>query len=100
MKVTKTQRQSGVLVRITASYQTCCFCDKKQYPAGPPVQYYPRFQFRKAAKEYASVHGLTIVSWGHNGDKSALAETNEACVHFPNNRVRLDWNIDRTIYDD
>ena len=83
----KTQAQ------ITISYQICCFCDKPIYPVGKPVDYYPRFQFRKAAKEYAENHNLTIFQWGHNGDKNALAYTGLACNHNEDNIVRIDWSI-------
>jgi len=84
-------RNENAQAQITISYQTCCFCDKPIYPAGKPVAYYPRFEFRKAAKEYAKQHNLTIFSWGKN--KCALAYTNFACNHNENNIVRIDWGI-------
>jgi len=77
--------------KIINSYSTCCFCQKPKYPAGIPVNYYPKFLFRQAAKKYALSHGLTIFQWSKQ--KTALAYTNTNCTHFDRHIIRLDWTI-------
>ena len=79
----------NVKAKITIDYTTCCFCDKLVFPCGEPVDFRPRFNFRKAVREYAINHGLTVFQWGKY--KTALAYTNQNCSHFDNNIVRLDW---------
>jgi len=78
-------------VRIVAGYSSCCFCDKPDLPPGPPVPCQPRFEFRKAAREYAAAHGLRIVRWWRG--KSAAAELAYPCQHRQVQQVCLNWTF-------
>ena len=75
---------------ITASYTSCCFCDKPDLPPGTPFSTEPRFNFRKAASRYMRKHKLTLISWGKH--KTACVLSPATCQHGQR-FVRLDWTL-------
>ena len=80
---------------ITASYATCCFCDKPELPSSKQsYAFKPRWQFAKAVKEYASdnnIHGLVM---NGTSDHSAIGLIDTPCKHQQQQTVRLEWEFE------
>ena len=76
---------------IIAHYSNHCFCDKPVLPPGTPVSYRPRFNFHKAAQQYADRHGLDVFAWNKT-HKQASCVSRFCCQHgHPS--VTLEWGL-------
>ena len=80
-------------VQIVGNYSEGCFCEGRRRVLAPlhGVPYRP-FQFARAARTFASQNGLRF--GGLNKYKSAWAVDPAPCAHRPEQRVRIDWELE------
>ena len=79
--------------RITAHYNTGCFCDKPELTEGIPFPTEPRFNFKKEAKALAAKIGVVDLQFSHGSYRSATALLHAPCVHHADQIVGFDWSV-------
>jgi hypothetical protein len=79
--------------KITAHYADMCFCTHRpDLGAAEITPLSPRFNFKKAARRLADRLHLVDVRFNEI-DRSAVGVLGVACVHRPEQRVRLVWTF-------
>ena len=78
-------------VQIVGYYSTACFCQK---PALKPVitNYYPRFYFKKAVREFCRINNLRLL-WVNSKAKVAGAVLDRPCDHRRKQEIRITWKL-------
>lgn len=76
---------------ITAEYTSCCFCNKPRFPSSKSYPLRPRWNFRKAAREYASQHGIYNLFFNKASTHSAVGRADIPCQHCDKQYVRIEW---------
>jgi hypothetical protein len=82
----------AIPVKIDATYQNGCFCERPTLEQGKPFRTSPRFEFKKEARRYAEEHGMVIDTFFKGAD-SAIAQLSFPCKHTPVQYVRLSWTL-------
>lgn len=81
--------------QLYAQYTRSCFCERRELPEGPTVAYEPRFEFAKAARQFAKQIGLLNLHISEH--KTAQGELPHGCEHGATQWVRIDWQLERPL---
>ena len=77
---------------ITADYADCCFCNKPELPSSSKsYAFNPRWNFNKAAREYAAKHNIRNLVFNKTTHHSAIGFADTPCQHFNTQRIRIEW---------
>lgn len=77
-------------VILTAHYVTCCFCEKPSLPKSKPIDYLPRFYFKKAVKQYCKENGFEFEYAKHGmGGHIAGATVPFKCRHYDVQKINI-----------
>lgn len=84
--------KTNMRAKIVATYSDGCFCERPNLPASLSFPVEPRFEFKKEAREYAKIQGITDLQW-NRADRAALGILPFSCNHRTEQTVRLTWGI-------
>lgn len=77
---------------IEASYTSCCFCEKPHPPLGKKTYPFdPRWEFKKAVREFASEYGIKELRFNRSGDHGATGIIHTPCKHQEWQWLRIGW---------
>jgi hypothetical protein len=78
--------------KIIGHYSNFCFCEKPILKPVEGIEYRPRFEFAKAAKEFCRINNLhDFVINKRSTGRSASAVSAYACKHDNEQQVRIEW---------